>query len=417
MRAPLDLVLLTAQYPFGNKAETYLEAEIEVLAARFRRVFVLPSHRSTGRRPMPDNATLVEMPWLTAPTRREKWLALLSPGAVRVISATARNRRNWRPYLGWLPAYLDILATNLLKAPQLARFARDHSLDRAIFYDYWFENTTIAVALLRRAGTIGTAVARAHGFDVYDERWDGRPVPFREFKATGLDALLSVSDAGARYLKERCRELRQIVGVSRLGVCVQNAPFAIPTDQPPLIVTCASLVPIKRLDLVPEVLAALERPLRWVHFGDGPERNRVHEAAARLPPRVQWRLAGHVDNKAVLEFYRGNHVDVLLSLSCSEGLPVSMMEALSFGIPIVAVAVNGVPEIVTPRTGIQLSEGAGIREMSDGLNDALDRSRFDRMEIRRLFAENFDARTNYNRFADVLIDLHQTSSASGHRGP
>ena len=413
MRTPPDLVLLTAQYPFGNKAETFLETEIEVLAARFRRVFVLPSHRVTGRRAMPGNATLVEMPWLAAPTRREKWLALLSPGAVRVISATARNRRNWRPYLGWHRAYLDILATNLLKAPLLSRFIRDNELLDAIFYDYWFENSTTALALLRRAGAIRTAVARAHGFDIYEERWDGLPVPFREFKATGLDALLSVSDAGARYLEESCPELGPILGVSRLGVCAQNEPFAIPTDQPPLIVTCASLIPTKRLDLVPELLAALERPLRWVHFGDGPERGRVDEAAGRLPARVQWRLAGHVNNSEVLEFYRRNYVDLLLSLSLSEGLPVSMMEALSFGIPIVAVAVNGVPEVVTARTGVQLAQGAGSKEMSEAIRRVLDGSQFDRTEIRRFFAENFDARTNYNRFADVLIDLHQTPRASG----
>ena len=337
---------------------------------------------------------------------QDKHRALTSREALGVAFATARVPANWTHYLGWPRIYLDILAENVLKSRQLARVIQERGLGRAIFYDYWFENSTVALALLRRAGVVRTAAARAHGFDVYDDRWDGHPVPFREFKAGGLDAIFPVSEAGARYLSDKCPSLRPILRVSRLGVRSQPKPVSEPVD-PPLVVSCASLIPTKRVDLVPRVLASVGRPVRWVHFGDGPERGRVEAAAAQLPDMVSWTMAGHVDNSAVLDFYRTQPVDALLSLSTSEGLPVSMMEALSFGVPIVAVGVNGVPEIVTPQTGVLLSEGAGPDEMCAGLARALDRDRFDRNAIRAFFAERFDARTNYNRFADALIDLQQ----------
>lgn len=400
------LVLLTAQYPFGNKAETFLETEIEVLAERFGRVFVLPSQRSETRRRLPDGVILVEMPWLAPPTADEKRRALVSSEALRVALATAPVPANWPHYLGWPRAYLDILATNVLKSRQLRRVIQERDLGRAIFYDYWFENSTVALALLRRAGVVRTAVARAHGFDVYDERWDGHPVPFREFKASGLDAVFSVSEAGARYLSHKCPALRPILRVSRLGVRRQAIAVSESVTAP-LVVSCASLIPTKRVDLVPQVLAGIGRPVRWVHFGDGPERGRVEVAAAQLPSLVSWSLAGHLDNSAVLDFYRTHHVDALLSLSTSEGLPVSMMEALSFGVPIVAIGVNGVPEIVTPQTGVLLPEAATTAEMSAGLIRVLDRSGFDRDTIRAFFAARFEARTNYNQFADALIDLQQ----------
>lgn len=401
-----DLVLLTAQYPFGNKAETFLETEIHVLAERFRRVFVLPSHRGLTQRPLPERATLIEMPWLVPPGGGEKRKALLSREALQVMVATAGVAANWMPYLGWPRAYLDILATNIIKSRQLREFVNKQNLGEAIFYDYWFENCTVALALLRRAGVVKTALARAHRFDVYDESWGGRPVPFREFKASGMDAVFSVSEAGASYLSAKCPPLRTILGVSRLGVPCQLLPAAQPADVP-LVVSCASLLPFKRVHLIPAVLAGLERPVRWVHFGDGPERDRVVAAAAKLPDRVHLELIGHVDNSAVLDFYRTYHVDAFISLSASEGLPVSMMEACSFGVPIVAVGVNGVPEIVTSCTGVLLSEDAGLEEMRAGLTQALDRDRFDRTQIRAFFAERFDARTNYNRFVDAIIALQQ----------
>ena len=414
-----DLVLLTAEFPFGNKAETFLETEIEILAERFRRVFVLPSHRSEILRPLPANATLVEMGWLDPPGAGARKRALLSAAALRVLGTTLRAPGNWGPYTGSARMYLDILARNVLKSRDLDEFVRRNDLSDAIFYDYWFENSTVALALLRSAGVVSTAVSRARGFDVYDERWDGRPVPFREFKAGGLDAVFTDSDFGRRYLHERLPALASKIHVRYQGVRAQpEPPWAVAEEADgagdvPLVVSCGSMIPIKRIHLLPEVLAGLSRPLRWVHLGDGPERPRVERAASRAPERVRCELLGHVDNAQVLDFYRANRVAAIVSLSTSEGLPVSMMEALSFGIPIVAVGVNGVPEIVNDETGILLDAEAGLEQIEAGLTAALEPGRFDRARIRSFFEQHYEAHANYNAFADVLIDLQKGQSPAG----
>ena len=161
------------------------------------------------------------------------------------------------------------------------------------------------------------------------------------------------------------------------------------------------------MHLVPEVLSLLDRPVRWVHLGDGPERRRVEEAAARVDGAVSWELAGQLGNREVLRFYERHHVDALLSLSLSEGLPVSMMEAQSYGIPVVACAVHGVPEIVDADTGILVGPEASMAEVAAGLTAALQPGRFEGRRVRELFRERFDAHTNYNAFADTLITLHE----------
>ena len=160
------------------------------------------------------------------------------------------------------------------------------------------------------------------------------------------------------------------------------------------------------MHLVPEVLASLGRPVRWVHLGDGPERRRVEAAAEALDGNVTWTLVGQLPNRRVLDFYKRNHVDALLSLSLSEGVPVSMMEAQSYGIPVVGCGVGGVPEIIDDRTGILLDVGASAAEMAEGLAGALEPGRFDRGAVRRFFQGRFEARSNYNAFAETLIALH-----------
>jgi len=406
------LVLLTIAYPFGNRVETFLETEIEVLAERFPRVYVLPSRREPGVRPLPAGAQLVEMGWLRRPSRGAVARALASPEAARAARWTATDGgAGLRAHLRLPRAHLDNLGRNVLKSRELARFVAQRDLDGAVFYDYWFENSTLALALLRDAGTVRTAVCRAHGFDLWDERWRPGVVPFREAKARGLDAVYAVSAAGAAYLEGHSPALRGKVSVQRLGVRDpgQTCPPPRP-GEPPLIVTCAGLSAAKHVDLVPEVLAALERPLRWVHLGDGPERARVEAAASRLlGGRVEWELRGHVDNAEVLGLYAGEHVAALLSLSSSEGLPVSMMEAQSYGIPIVARAVGGVPEIVGERTGVLLGAEARPAEAASALGEALEPGRFPPDAVRAEFQRCFNASVNYNGFVDAVLSLRDAT--------
>jgi glycosyltransferase involved in cell wall biosynthesis len=404
-----DLVLLTSSYPFGNASETFLETEIEVLAERFRRVYVLPSHRVPRVRPLSPGVELVEMGWLGGQSRWQRLRALASPEAASVFVSALWSGANRGPYLRAPRFYLNNLAGNVVKYRMLVRFVRERGLADAVFYDYWFENSTLALALLRRSGAIRTAVARTHRFDLYDECWETGTVPFREAKARALDAIFAVSESGEDYLRRRIPEQREKVSVQRLGVRDPGHPCPGRTDVTPLVVTCARLESQKRVHLIPEALAALGRPVRWVHFGGGPERKRVEEAASRLlsggGSEVKWELRGQVDNSDVLDFYEAHHVDVLLSLSSSEGLPVSMMEAQSYGIPIVANDVGGVSEIVDERTGVLLPPEATSLEVAAVLRKALEPGGFAAESVRAFFQQRFDAKTNYNRFVDTLLAL------------
>lgn len=413
MRADLELVLLTAAYPFGNRSETFLESEIRVLAERFARIFVLPSYREAGTRRLPANAELVEMDWLNEPPRAAKRRALASREALWVLLSTRESPGGIRSYRRAWRLHLDILARNILKLRALESFVRGRQLGGAIFYDYWLENSTTALALLRRSGAIAAAVSRAHNFDLYDECWEAGPVPFQEAKARGLDAVFAVSAEGAAYLEQRVPGLRGKVRVERLGVpdpgrtCPEASAGA-----PPVVVSCSSLIPIKRVHLIPDVLTRLNRPVRWVHIGDGPERSCVESAASRLNPEVEWDLLGHLDNDDVLRFYEQHHVDAFLSLSISEGLPVSMMEAQSYGVPIVACEVHGIPEIVTDRTGVLCPRGATVAQVARGLEEVLEPGRFDVGSMRAFFRDRFEASVNFNRFADALIELRQDQAAA-----
>ena len=114
---------------------------------------------------------------------------------------------------------------------------------------------------------------------------------------------------------------------------------------------------MKRLELLIEALGMLaaEHPelhVVWNHLGDGPLRELAEAAAtSALAGRMEFTFRGQLTNSAVLDFYRRNPVDVFANVSASEGVPVSIMEAQACGIPVVATAVGGTPEIVSDRIG------------------------------------------------------------------
>lgn len=411
MKSRPTLVLLTSSYPFGTRSETFLENEVPILADRFDRILILPSHRKPGCRPLTAGVELVEMPWLEGWDRLARVRALASQAALRPASSIFGAPKEWLAYGRGLHTYGDVLARGVLKARELSSFIESRSLGSALFYDYWFENSTLALAILRTSGRISAAVARAHGYDLYDERWPSGRVPFRAFKMEGLDRVFPVSEFGRRYLEQKVPWASERIRVQRLGVGQHPMP-AQKEREAPLVVSCGTLLPFKRFHLVPDVLGLLGRPVRWVHFGDGPDRHRVRGAAERLPTRVSWELRGDVPNSEVIRFYRDEPVDAVVSLSVSEGLPVSMMEAISFGIPLLGMQAYGIPEIVTRETGVCLPIHATPEQAASALAEVLTPGRFDRVAIRRFFERNYEASTNYNEFADTLIDVWESSLGS-----
>ena len=117
--------------------------------------------------------------------------------------------------------------------------------------------------------------------------------------------------------------------------------------EPPHVVCVARLRPVKNLGLLLEACAALRSrgvEFRCVLVGDGPCRDDLEAAQARLGLSRVVEMVGAAEQAEVLAWWRRATIAALTSTS--EGMPVCLMEAAACGVPAVATAVGGVPELV-----------------------------------------------------------------------
>ena len=136
--------------------------------------------------------------------------------------------------------------------------------------------------------------------------------------------------------------------------------------------------------------------------GDGPDRAMIEAELHRLGLAESVRLLG--DRSDVPELLAG--ADVFVCSSRSEGMPVSILEAMAVGLPVVASAVGGVPEIVDDRvTGLLVAPGAVAP-----LADALARLIGDRALRERMGRAGRDAaldRYDLPGFRDAHLELYR----------
>jgi glycosyltransferase involved in cell wall biosynthesis len=179
------------------------------------------------------------------------------------------------------------------------------------------------------------------------------------------------------------------------------------------IVSCSNIIPVKRVHLIAEALEKIssEITIEWIHFGAGKELDSLQKYCKKqLAPlaHITYTFAGQKTNKEVLSFYSENYIDVFINVSSSEGIPVSIMEAQSYGIPCIATDVGGNRELISDKeNGFLLSSDASAHEIADTIqsvwklsNDEAEKMRY---ASHKRIIEKFNAEKNYTIFIEKIL--------------
>lgn len=137
-------------------------------------------------------------------------------------------------------------------------------------------------------------------------------------------------------------------------------------------------------------------------FGDGNQMQSLKSTVKSFPNNIKVILMGWVPNNDVLEFYKKNTINLFINLSFQEGIPVSIMEAISFGVPILAFDVYGLKEIVNDVNGVLLPVDSKSSDITMSISKILNVS-YSKEEIKQNWKENYFAPKNYSSFIENYI--------------
>lgn len=276
-------------------------------------------------------------------------------------------------------------------------------------YTYWRGGATMAMARIARERPRMATLTRVHGYELYEERFRPPFQPWTDVYAQ-MSRVVTVSQHGLDYLRVRGVGPSALM-LSRLGVDAPAAPTRTSHDGVLRVLSCSFMQPVKRVPLLARAMVSLarrqtRRQVHWTHLGGGPDMTAVRDALADSPTTLDVNLPGNVVHAVVRAHYAQEAVDVFVLVSESEGLPVSVQEALAAGVPVVATDVGGVREAVDSTVGRLLGPDPSPEEIADAVIAVTGADHAALREAARArWSQAFDARRNHAAFVRELQRL------------
>lgn len=401
------LVLLTSNFPFGFN-ETFLETEITYLAQSFSNITIVSFDiYSNKSRAIPKNTSIIRLRYEL--TLFEKISSIKYIFSREIFDELIHIRKQYKK-----PISFGIIKTILISFFNAKRIARKMDYlgllnDYTVYYSYWTNDCALSLAILKHKKAIFKAISRAHGWDIFFGPSKYQYLPFRDYIVTNLNLLFTISEAGKSFVKEGWKaELYYKTQTSRLGVSRQE--FQEPERGHFQLISCSNIIALKRVHLIVESLAQLNFKVDWIHFGDGNLMELViGKCAEVLPENITYSFKGRVDNSIIFNYYYSEKPNLFINLSSSEGIPVSIMEAMSFGIPVIATNVGGTSEIVNNENGYLLGANPTASDVAHKIKEFFNLTTDERYSKRKAAYETckkkFDAENNYSQFTEDVISL------------
>ena len=352
------LAVFVEDYPFNN-GEPFFHQELIELQRHFQEIVIFCKHARTRKKNpphfvLPQGVTLVELQGQPSPySKGITFLKSALTGFADIRKDLRESGVPFRPYP--LKVALAYQEAQQRIENEVDRWLKNHGKTREdfVWYTYWCDDSAYLLAKWKTQGLQQRVYSRVHNTDIYTERHPFKYLPFRRFIHQHLTGTLTISAHNRHYLWKKYPIASSHIYLHRLGVKEQE-PLTMSWAEPIRLLTLSGVVPVKNLPFVAGVLGRKDLPaIEWHHIGAGSAEYQKQvldqiALAQKENPSLQFHFHGFVSPTAVLEKVKEIQPHFLLNASLYEGIPVSMMEAASLGIPMLGPNITGVPEVAVP---------------------------------------------------------------------
>lgn len=386
--------------------------DLKELSAGFDKTYLFTEVKIGKKVAIPESITVVEeyLDWKNFKpyeTLRRNWYLLAKITLKEWIIGGIKGKH--------ILSFIKKTNTNIFKAQSIMNelIRRNIATNKITLYSFWFYDC-IFQAILKMQNRNFISLIRTHSGDLYEDAPSMADRPLgRNFQLKYTDGCYCISKMGMEYLKIKYPKYAYKIHCSRLGTVNTEILNPFSGDRF-VLVSCSHVRNVKRVHLIAEALQLVDFELDWYHFGETGEPNSqdvfieyFHKATAKLKKKtnVHYHQMGNIPLQEVYKLYSTTPVNLMISTSSTEGIPVSMMEAISFGIPLLGTDVGGCSEIINEETGMLMPANIEPMEIANKLfqfkNSTMNSSNF-RDGVRKYWEKNYSQEVNYKSLLQQL---------------
>lgn len=362
------LIYLTESFPCGGLTEgVFVSSELDAISKKFNRIILMPLTR-VGEDISTCLAKNVEINFSLTQSALQhnrflKSFYLFHPFVIKELPYILRQTKNIRKIIKGCFNAINVLTIS--KEFKRAMAKMNLTPENSYIYTFWFENTAHALSYL--CGKSGWRMStRAHGHDIYDEAVEFRSEHIRNQALQHIEHVYCISQRGVDYLSDKFptqkgRFKKLMLGSKRIyeptktqTLKGENSDEQIKYEKEEIrLLTVARISKEKRLNLALDFAAslAIHNPdinVEWELIGEGPLLSSLKQKADELTlNNLKVKFKGAQPNINIQKEISSDNNRWFILVSESEGIPISIGEAMSYGMPILATNVGGISELVT----------------------------------------------------------------------
>lgn len=375
----MKIAYITAQTPYGN-GEQFILPEILEVINKGNDVIVIPvrpeNKIAKGREPEKVSEYTIYIPLLSFYLLLKSiFIFFIYPfRTCKIIYSILRNSGN----IGKIIKNLVVLPKGLITGEVIKKHNIEH------IHAHWASTPSTIAYIASRLNEIPWSFT-CHRWDIAENNMleeKARSARFiRVINKKGYAEILRI--IGEKY-KHKCNIIH--VGINCKMIQKQNKFIC----QNFIIATPANLIKVKGhkyLVYAIKKLIECNYNITCYFFGDGPLENELKALVNNLELKNNIMFKGKIAHDELLNLYAKGEIDCVVLPSIvtdegeKEGIPVSLMEAMAYKIPVISTNTGGIPEL--------LGDGAGIlveQKDPDALAEAIERLMNDE-ELRRELQE------------------------------
>ena len=347
----MNIVIICSDYPYvrGNAESNLLKLQLESIEEIFSNISLIPTVSSRGK-------SVVSGSKYKILTNFRDIIPIYFYNVFRFYSYSIKDLKSINiNYDFFISIRRSIIV--YLKSVFLFTYLNDYlkqnkeSINNTLIYSFWFDDYSFGIYLLKKSFPKIKVISGAHGYDLFAERHPGKRIPFRQISIKLLDKVLVCSIEGKKYLEKQFGNFQNKFYLLNTGISKKHFKVKSSDDGKFRILTLSRTDPIKRLDYLLKILKKIENisdfQIEYYHIGgDHITTNHELKNLKHLSKNLNFEkfkifFLGKISNEDLNSFFKNNSIDAFLNTSYSEGTSLSLIEAMSYSIPVIVTNVGG----------------------------------------------------------------------------